>query len=105
MIELIIVISIIIILAFIVLPNYLSYRDSVKATACNISCKELQKSYDIYLISEDINHTDSLFNNYLNDYNQQICPKDGIISYDNGKVRCTIHDVKEENDGDDVPYI
>lgn len=107
LVELILVISIIAILMVITSPNLNTFAKKVKGEVCNINCSELDKVYNLYLITESVEHSDKIFENYLIKHGKNICPADGTISFRNGKVKCGIHSKEEESDdgGDDVPYL
>lgn len=58
------------------------------------------------LIMNDFNSSSLLFDNYLLDYGQDICPDDGSVFIINGNLQCEIHSDTEENDEDEtVPYL
>lgn len=103
LVELIVVIGILSILTVIAVPKFISYKDKAKEQVCNINCKQLEKAYNIYLVSEDFGHTDQIFQSFMREFGNILCPVNGNISYDNGQVRCDIHSNKNE-DGE-VPYI
>ena len=67
------------------------------------------KIYGLQLQVEGIDHNDIFFEDFLNSYNQELCPSHGVVTYEDGKVVCSIHKEKnaEEEEGDDgsIPYI
>jgi hypothetical protein len=50
--------------------------------------------YELHLETEGLDHTESLFQQFLNDYEFEICPSGGVISYEDGEVKCSIRDIK-----------
>lgn len=73
--------------------------------------------YEAFLIEEDIEHTDIIFDQFMLENYSDICPKDGIIYSLDGKINCQTHkgiseninesDESEEPDppGEEVPWI
>ena len=106
LIEMIIVISIIAILTAIAVPNYLGYVKEAKRTVCNTNCVQLGKRYAMYLVMDNIEHTDVRFEEFLQENGKDICPEHGVITYVEGKVQCSVHVYEDDSDGDgDVPYL
>lgn len=105
--ELIIVIAILLILATIVFPSFLGYREVTIARVCNFNCLELSKTYNLYLEVENIKHNDAIFAEFMQE-SGIICPRYGEISYKDGRIKCNIHSNKNDTDNgedDDVPYL
>ena len=67
--------------------------------------------YHVYLLMENEEHTKYVFDGFLQNYKENICPANGDIKYENGKVRCVLHseDEVDGNEGDEddgsVPYL
>ena len=66
--------------------------------------------YTAYLLKNDIDHEDSIFNQFLAENFDKICPAGGVISYEDGKVKCCVHkDIsdgdEDEMPGDEVPWL
>ena len=57
--------------------------------------------YSAFLVENDIGNLDSIFNQFLIDNFDEICPAGGVISYEDGKVKCSVH--KELSYGDEEP--
>ncbi|MFE8701759.1 hypothetical protein ACFYKX_14245 [Cytobacillus sp. FJAT-54145] len=72
---------------------------------------QLERKYETYLDLEDVEHSGSRFTQYLNDYDEEICPEEGIISYVEEQVECSLHskeiqDIDEdEEEEESVPYL
>lgn len=107
LIELIVVISIMGILVSLAMPRLNNFIDNANKEVCNSNCKSLEQAYNLELVIKGKEHSDDMFTDFLGDYNQTICPKDGNISYLNEKVICSVHDIDEdeEEEDDDVPYL
>ncbi|WZL73664.1 hypothetical protein QBE52_02710 [Clostridiaceae bacterium 35-E11] len=106
MIELIVVIAIMAILGIIAIPSFKGYIERVKKKVCNTNCMELEKVYEAYLILEDIDHIEGVFNQYLQEYGDSICPNHGVITYIDEEVRCSAYDVEtieKDIEGESVP--
>lgn len=105
LVELIVVIGILVILMVIAIPSFNSYTEKVREQVCDTNCRELDRIYRAYLITEGLNHINQIFEGYIIQYGKDICPEDGNIRYDNGQVRCSLHTNKDEDDEEEVPYL
>ena len=115
LIELIVVIAILGILAVIAVPKVSAFIDQAEKVTCETNRNQLEKPYNAYMEMEDIAHTPSLFTNFKDEFfgDQAICPEDGIIDWNNGKVTCSIHiedtssggNEDEDDSGGEVPYL
>jgi hypothetical protein len=73
--------------------------------------------YEAFLIEEDRENTDIIFDQFMLENYSDICPKDGVIYYLDGKINCKIHegisgniddpDEPEDSDppGEEVPWL
>lgn len=63
--------------------------------------------YELYLETEELDHSETIFQQYLNDYESEICPSGGAISYKDGEIKCSIHDdvEREEEVEEVVPFL
>lgn len=107
LIELIVVIAIISILAAVLVGNYAGYVKEAKESICNTNCVKLERMYQAHLDMKNIQHSDLVFEQYLQKYGKIRCPDHGVISYVNGKVQCSVH-IREndsENNDADVPFL
>lgn len=68
---------------------------------CLANRQKLTEMYHIYLIAEDQEHTDILFEKYIQENAQNICPSNGAISVVDGIIQCSIHKSGREDDVDD----
>lgn len=106
LIELIIVVSILGILGTIAIPYLVGYVETAEEKVCGFNRLQLENQYNIYLEIKGLNHSDYIFFEFKDKYDK-ICPKDGVIDYEEGKIECRIHSKKEDEDEEDndVPYI
>lgn len=112
LIEMMVVISIMSILGAILIPNMIRYTQRAKEAVCKDNCLQLERMYETYLIIEGVDHSDRIFEQYVQALDRVICPGNGDISYVDGKVKCSLHSGDEgvqedENDVDDgsVPFL
>lgn len=109
LIELVVVIAILSLIAVVAIPRVVGYTQKAKAEVCKTNCLQLERMYRIYLIQRDIDDSDAIFEQFLKDYDNQICPSGGEIDYLEGDVRCSVHGEaeSEEDDGDGsgVPFL
>lgn len=108
LVELIVVIALIGILSLMSVPYLVGYTQRAKVQACNFNCLQLEKMYHTHLTMKGGAHIESKFNEYLDEYGQDICPDYGVIRYENGKVKCGIHpndNDEEEGNSPETPFI
>lgn len=106
LVELIVVVSILGILAAIVFPRLSNYIEIANNEVCNNNCKLLENIYHSHLIIEGIEDSDLSFTQFSNEFDQRTCPRNGQISYDGGKVKCSIHSKDNSvDDEEEVPYL
>jgi len=89
-------------------PRFVGFTDVSKEQVCRSNCKTIERSHEVYLESENLNHTELLFNQYMIDNNYDPCPESGSISYNLGEVHCSIHNSVEESEDDEdeeVPFL
>jgi hypothetical protein len=50
-----------------------------------------------------------IFTTFLNDFDTEVCPNGGVVTFSDGHVDCSIHseevDEEEEEDSGGVPYL
>lgn len=110
LVEIIVALAILLIILSIAIPAYLGYIEYAKESVCLANRQKMTEMYQIYLITEDQEHTDVLFMRYIQENAQDICPSNGAIGVINGKIRCSMHKSGQEDDADDelepeVPYL
>lgn len=111
LIELLAVIIILGILASIALPSMLGITDQTKVELCHTNTIKVQKSYQFHLLQGNSTHSDVGFAQYLREFDGEICPAGGVITYQDGQVDCSIHPKekqKEDQDDDgvgEIPYL
>lgn len=104
LIEIVIVLSILGILTGIAIPRYLGYTETAKEEVCCANCKAIERAYEAYLLMEELEHTNELFNQYLQENGKNICPEGGVLSYLEDEVHCSIHNpVGESGDEEEGP--
>ena len=73
---------------------YCKYKESMaEEKVCDANLKTVERMYSAFLVENDIDHVDSIFNQFLIDNFDEICPASGVISYEYGKVKCSVHDL------------
>lgn len=110
LVEAIVMIAFLGILAGITVPKLLSIKEKTEKEVCKVNCLQVEKIYHAYLIMQDIEHTEAVFEKFLREYDERICTDKGIARYVDGKVRCNVHTEEndvESNDKDDgsVPFL
>lgn len=60
----------------------------------------MERIYEIYFLTEDIKHTESVFEEFLKAYGKDLCPHHGDLIYVDGRVKCNEH-----TEEDEVPFL
>ncbi|WZL73669.1 prepilin-type N-terminal cleavage/methylation domain-containing protein [Clostridiaceae bacterium 35-E11] len=110
LVELIIVIAILGIIAAIAVPRFTGFKSMAEERVCGANRKTVQRMYSAFLVENDIDHEDSIFNQFLTRNFDKICPSRGVIRYEDGKVKCSVHrneqqPPEEESPGEEVPWL
>lgn len=115
LIEVIVVIAILGMLAGIAAPRFSGYVQHAKQAVCASNLGTVDRFYVAKIEMDELEHTDLVFEAFLMDYEDDLCPLGGTYSYVDGQVTCSIHD-EGESDGDgesddgggddgEVPYL
>lgn len=75
----------------------MGYTEKAKEEVCITNCLQLERMYDEYLSMEEIEHSNVVFSQYMQENYPAICPDDGDISYEDDRVRCSIHYMEDQN--------
>ena len=110
LIELIVVIAIVGILAVIAVPRLVGFRIMAEESVCVANRETVERMYTAYLVENDIDHEDSNFSQFVIKNFHEVCPAGGVISFEDGKVKCSGHGSgsegeEEEGPGDEVPWL
>ena len=106
LIEVMAVMSILGILTAIAVPSVLGSIEKTKEDVCKVNRKIVERMYEMHITIENIDHSDTLFSKTLDEFEGDLCPVDGIYTYEDGEVLCSVHSVEddEEDDGS-VPFL
>lgn len=110
LVELIVVIAILGIIAAVTVPKLIGFKSKAEESVCAANRKSVERMYSAFLVEKDINHEDSVFNQFLIDNFDEICPAGGVIRYEGGKVKCSVHEDgnksdEDESPGEEVPWL
>lgn len=107
LIELILVIAIVGVLLTISIPIYANIISVVNHHVCKSNRYQVYRFYQIHLIENNLDSSESIFSNYVDSYEEDICPDGGIITYTFEGIECSKHsNGRVDDNGDhDVPYI
>ena len=101
LIELIIVIAILAIIAAVAVPRLSGFKSRADETVCAANRKTVENLYNGFL-SENENQ-ESRFNKFLIENFGEICPAGGVISYEEEKIKCSVHKNESESNEDEQP--
>lgn len=101
LIELIVVIAILGILAAIVVPRLTGFKSMAEKRVCDTNRKTVERLYNTLILEND--HQEGEFNQFLIEKFDEICPAGGAISYEDGKVKCSVHGDGSESEKDEEP--
>ncbi|NBG89621.1 type II secretion system protein [Isachenkonia alkalipeptolytica] len=102
LVEVLVVLMIISILALVAIPRLTNYKADAEAQTCLVNRRQIVLEYEIYLLHNEVNHDYFQWNTFLENCEYQICPSNGILEYEGGKVNCTDHSDTEE---EEVPFL
>lgn len=110
LIELVVVIAILGMLALVAVPRVAGITGKAHESVCEANLKTIERLYSALLVENNLDHEESLFNQFLSDHFDEVCPDGGIISYEDGEVKCSehegdVHDDEEDESGEEVPWL
>ena len=105
LIEVIVVMAILGILSVIAMPRVTRLIYMVEERVCYSNCGRAARNYNTHLASLGEVHSDPLFSQFILEYEGKICPSDYIVTYDNSEVKCSFHNVEDDGEEGEVPYL
>lgn len=102
LIELIVVIAILGILALFLVPSFLGYTKDAQKATCEANRHIIERSYTFYKAknAEEITLSEYINSEDGKEYQGSKCPAGGVYTYDDDKVKCSIHGEDEDkNEG------
>lgn len=109
LIELVVVISVLSVLILMAVPVFSSYVETVEKTVCDANCLQLQKMYHANsFVEAGLEKIE--FAQFLQDNNEETCPRGEVVFLHDEVVKCPIHSMGESGEDDDndnggVPYL
>lgn len=109
LVELIVVIAILGIIAAISVPRLFGFKSMVEERVCASNRKTVERMYSAFLLENDIDDI-SAFDQFLIENFKVVCPAGGVIIYDDGKVKCGVHEggsevEEDEGPGEEIPWL
>jgi len=107
LVEVLAVLVILGIFVVIAIPSISSSIEKANTEVCHTNRVELEESYEMELTLENLVNNEKLFTMYVREFGEQICPENGVITYVDGEVNCSVHTVndhEEDNEGE-VPFL
>lgn len=83
--------------------------DKSKLEVCHANMIEVERAYESQLALNASMHNDVHVKELLLTFGQKLCPDDGVLSYVDSHVICSIHSDDHESEqpgaSEDVPYL
>lgn len=108
LIELVVVFAIMAIISAVAVPTYTGHIKKTKEKVCSVNCLQLQRIYETHLAMEKVEHSDLIFEQFLQVYGKNICSEHGEFNYVDGIVMCSVHASENDsknNDDEDVLFL
>ena len=110
LVELIVVIAILGIITVIAVPRLAGFRSIAEEKVCTANRKTVERVYLAFLVESDIDHEDGLFDQFVIENFDDVCPAGGVIKYEDGVVKCSVHGSGSEGEeeggpGEQVPWL
>lgn len=109
LVEVVVVMAILGVLATLSVPRLAGFRNFAEERVCDVSRKSLEREYVAFMFQNELVHDDNIFNQFLANNYPVVCPTDSVISYEDGKVKCSVHYSgsadNEEPPGEEVPWL
>ncbi|KAF0821736.1 hypothetical protein KIS1582_4500 [Cytobacillus firmus] len=108
MVELVAVIAVLSIIAFITVLSIGGIIEKSRRDVCDVNTAEVKRQYERHLHLDETEHSDVVFIQFLMDFGENVCPLEGDIRYVDGEVRCSFHSESADDEGEDekdVPYL
>ncbi len=94
------------IITAITFPLYNTFVENIEYKVCENNRIMLENNYKTYLEYEQIEDKEMVFNDFLDEYDQKICPDGGEIIYKDGHILCTKHsNIIDDTEDQPVPYL
>ncbi len=105
-IEVLFVLTVIGIMIAISVPFFGGYVEQVSSAVCMANRNQFQRMYEAHLMAENTRHSIVEFGAFLDAYEKDICPRNGVITLLEQRLLCSVHqDSGKDDDGDPVPFL
>lgn len=108
----VIVVAILGILVAIIIPRLSGYSSLAEERVCVANRKVVERGYSGFLMENGLDHTELLFDQFLNSRFDSVCPVGGTIYYSDGVIDCDVHGggeipevTTEEETTGEVPWL
>lgn len=96
------------IFAVVTIPGMFGFIDMAENKTCEANRQTVERLYRAYLLENE--HEDSNFTQFLNKNFNKVCPAGGVITFEEGKVKCNLYgDVdpidEDESSDNEVPWL
>lgn len=95
------------IIAAIAVPRLAGFKSNVEERVCDANRKTVERMYITCPLENE--HRESAFNQFLIENFDEVCPVGGVLSYEEGTVKCSVHDDEGSHEkdppGGTVPWL
>jgi prepilin-type N-terminal cleavage/methylation domain-containing protein len=102
LVELVVVIAILGIIVTIAVSKLIRFKNMAEERVCASNRKIVERMYSAFMLENDIDDT-SAFNQFRIENFKVVCPAGGVLSYEDGKVKCGVHRDGSKSDEDESP--
>lgn len=107
LVEVVVVIAILGIIAALTVPRLTVFKSMAGERVCVSNRKTVERMYSVFLLENNIDDN-SFFDKFIVENFKVVCPAGGIVSYEDDKVKCSVHgdgNEKDDSPGDEVPWL
>ena len=108
LVELIVVIAMLGIIAALAVPRLIGFKSKAEERVCDTNRKTVERMYNTIPLEDE--HGEGAFDQFLIKNFNKVCPVGGVIIYEDGKVKCSVHEdgsegEEDEGPGEEVPWL
>ena len=103
--EIMLLIIIISVLVTIAVSTFSLYIEKARDEVYRANCLQLERMYNIYLLTELEEDSEESFNKFMQEHEEISYPLREVITYTDGKVRCSLHSEEDANEDNSSSFL